>query len=273
MPSCSACQSRGIPRCQASPRDSARCTECVRLNLSHCDVLGVSPESLRRIASQHSRLESELEAAEEARRAADLKVERLRKQKKLWFERMMRAVSRGIDDLEELDRVEREEAEQEERRRSAEVLPEVSLESLLPDSNFVWDSTFPMGPLNPSLLDEMNVLAQHSVGSSGGMVSSPGRSLTSGNGRWCFLRSSSFPWLTCSQIQLLVVLAERFLAILEVVKGFPGVFFMSIVFPFNKVFCLAVVPSVVEYSFNVVCLFCIDLDRFLCASAVWCRLQ
>ncbi|KAH9435934.1 hypothetical protein MCOR02_004844 [Pyricularia oryzae] len=111
----------------------------------------------------HSRLESELEAAEEARRAADLKVERLRKQKKLWFERMMRAVSRGIDDLEELDRVEREEAEQEERRRSAEVLPEVSLESLLPDSNFVWDSTFPMGPLNPSLLDEMNVLAQHSV--------------------------------------------------------------------------------------------------------------
>ncbi|KAI6608982.1 hypothetical protein MCOR14_012085 [Pyricularia oryzae] len=163
---------------------------------------------------------------------------------------MMRAVSRGIDDLEELDRVEREEAEQEERRRSAEVLPEVSLESLLPDSNFVWDSTFPMGPLNPSLLDEMNVLAQHSVGSFGGMVSSPGRSLTSGN-----------------------VLAERFLAILEVVKGFPGVFFMSIVFPFNKVFCLAVVPSVVEYSFNVVYLFCIDLDRFLYASAVWCRLQ
>ncbi|EHA58538.1 hypothetical protein MGG_16573 [Pyricularia oryzae 70-15] len=100
---------------------------------------------------------------------------------KLWFEKIMRAVSRGIDDLEELDRVEREEAEQEERRRSTEVLPEVSLESLLPDSNFVWDSTFPMGPLNPSLLDEMNVLAQHSVGSSGGMVSSPGRPLTSGN--------------------------------------------------------------------------------------------
>ncbi|KAI6609947.1 hypothetical protein MCOR14_012004, partial [Pyricularia oryzae] len=218
----------------------------------------------------HSRLKSELEAAEEARRAADLKVERLRKQKKLWFERMMRAVSRGIDNLEELDRVEREEAEQEKRRRSAEVLPKISLESLLPDSNFVWDSTFPMGPLNPSLLDEINILAQHSVGksfpgvscfilytnnssvgSSGGMVSNPGRSLTSGNGRWCFLRSSSFLWLICSQIQLLVILAERFLAILEVVKGFPGIFLISIIFPFNKVFYLAVVPSVVEYSFNV----------------------
>ncbi|KAH9437586.1 hypothetical protein MCOR02_001242 [Pyricularia oryzae] len=205
--------------------------------------MGVSRKQLHRIAAQHSKLESELEAAEE-------KVLRLRKQKKMWFEKMMRAVRRGIDSLEELDRVEREEAEQEERRRSAEVLPEVSLESLLPDSNFVWDSTFPMGPLNPSLLDEMNILAQHSVGSSGGMVSSPGRSLTSGN-----------------------VLAERFLAILEVVKGFPNVFFVSIIFPFNKVFCLAVVSSVVEYSFNVVGLFRVDLDRFLCASAVWCRLQ
>ncbi|KAH9432000.1 hypothetical protein MCOR02_006705 [Pyricularia oryzae] len=174
MPSCSACESQGIARCAVSPRDSSRCVECVRLGRSRCDVMGVSREQLHRIAAQHSKLESELEAAEE-------KVLRLRKQKKMWFEKMMRAVRRGIDSLEELDRVEREEAKQEERRRSAEVLPEMSLESLLPDSNFVWDSTFPMGPLNPSLLDEMNVLAQHSVGSSGGMVSSPGRSLTSGN--------------------------------------------------------------------------------------------
>ncbi|EHA48065.1 hypothetical protein, variant 1 [Pyricularia oryzae 70-15] len=188
MAACSACESRGIPKCAVSPQDSSRCVECLRSNRSGCDVLGISPAQLRKIGQQHAKLEEELEAAEEARRRADekvrladAKVERLRKQKKMWFEKMMRAVSRGIDDLEELDRVEREEAEQEERRRSAEVLPEVSLESLLPDSNFVWDSTFPMGPLNPSLLDEMNVLAQHSVGSSGGMVSSPGRPLTSGN--------------------------------------------------------------------------------------------
>ncbi|EHA55177.1 hypothetical protein MGG_15807 [Pyricularia oryzae 70-15] len=193
MSSCSACESQGIAKCAVSPRDSSRCVECVRLGRSRCDVMGVSREQLHRIAAQHSKLESELEAAEE-------KVLRLRRQKKMWFEKMMRAVRRGIDNLEELDRVEREEAEQEERRRSAEVLPKVSLESLLPDSNFVWDSTFPMGPLNLSLLDEMNVLAQHSVGtsffwcfcfvlhtdrffvgSSGGMVSSPGRPLTSGN--------------------------------------------------------------------------------------------
>ncbi|KAI6590640.1 hypothetical protein MCOR06_004971 [Pyricularia oryzae] len=149
----------------------------------------------------------------------------------------------------------------------------MSLKSLLPDSNFVWDSTFPMGLLNSSLLDKMNVFAQHLIGSSGGVVSNPDRSLVSGNGRWYFLRSSSLLWLTRSQFQLLVVLAERFLAILEVVKGFPSVFFMPIVFPFNKVLCFAVVSSVVEYSFNVVGLFCVDLDRFLCAGAVWCRLQ
>ncbi|KAI7908662.1 hypothetical protein M9X92_012062 [Pyricularia oryzae] len=188
MAVCFACESRGIPKCAVSSQDSFRCVECLRSNRSGCDVLGISPVQFRKIGQQHAKLEEELEAAEEARRRADekvrladAKVERLRKQKKMWFEKMMRAVSRGIDDLEELDRVEREEAEQEERRRSAEVLPEVSLESLLPDSNFVWDSTFPMGPLNPSLLDEINVFAQHSVGSSGGMVSSPGRPLISGN--------------------------------------------------------------------------------------------
>ena len=41
----------------------------------------------------------------------DAKIDRLRKQKKLWYEKMRRAVARGITDLEELDRVEREEAE------------------------------------------------------------------------------------------------------------------------------------------------------------------
>ncbi|KAI7908553.1 hypothetical protein M0657_012235 [Pyricularia oryzae] len=202
MPSCSPCRAKGAASCQVSPQDSARCVECVRSNRSGCDVLGLSAAQIRHIGRQHSKLDAEVEALEEQIHVqqakllrlrkqkklwfekmmrAQAKLLRLRKQKKLWFEKMMRAVSRGIDDLEELDRVERKEAEQEERRRSTEVLPEVSLESLLPDSNFVWDSTFPMGPLNPSLLDEMNILAQYSVGSSGGMVSSPGRPLISGN--------------------------------------------------------------------------------------------
>jgi hypothetical protein len=38
-------------------------------------------------------------------------VERLRKQKKLWFKKMMRTVCRRISSVEELERVEREETE------------------------------------------------------------------------------------------------------------------------------------------------------------------
>ncbi|TQW04493.1 hypothetical protein IF2G_07722 [Cordyceps javanica] len=114
MPSCTACENRGITQCQVSPSDSSRCTECIRLNLSRCDVQGVTPAQLRNIASQHLKLERELEEAEE-------KVLRLRKQKKLWFEKMMRAIARGIDNVEELERVEREEAEQ--LQKATGVLP------------------------------------------------------------------------------------------------------------------------------------------------------
>lgn len=71
----------------------------------------------------------------------------------------MRAVCRNINNLEELDRVEREEAEQEERRRLAEILFKMALELFLPDSNFVWNLTFPIGFLNPLLLDKINVFA------------------------------------------------------------------------------------------------------------------
>ncbi len=72
---------------------------------------GVSPAQLRRIADHHMRFKRELESAKEERRLIDAKIERLHKQKKLWFEKMMRAVSRGIDNVKELERVEREEAE------------------------------------------------------------------------------------------------------------------------------------------------------------------
>jgi uncharacterized protein YdcH (DUF465 family) len=108
---CSFCVSKGHKECLLSPNDSSRCSECVRLNQSYCDVRGLTSEQLERIAVHHFRLEDELEEAEEERRRADAKVERLRKQKKAWYEKMRRAVARGITDLEELDRVEREEAE------------------------------------------------------------------------------------------------------------------------------------------------------------------
>ena len=124
MPSCSFCEGRGIASCQVSLQDSSRCAECVRLGRSRCDVQGVGPAELRNIAEQHQKLEDELLAAKE-------KVLRLRKQKRMWYEKMMRAVRRGIDNLEELDRVENEEAEVERKRiadQSAEVARRTSSE-------------------------------------------------------------------------------------------------------------------------------------------------
>ncbi|KAL8407543.1 hypothetical protein RB594_006387 [Gaeumannomyces avenae] len=119
MPSCSPCEALGRSRCEVSPQDSSRCAECVRQGRSRCDVLGPSLEQLRSLSVQHQKLETELEAAEAQHRAATqellaagARVERLRKQKRMWFEKKMRAIRRGIDSIEELERVEREEAEQ-----------------------------------------------------------------------------------------------------------------------------------------------------------------
>lgn len=56
-------------------------------------------------------MEEELEEAEDVLAEAAAKVARLRKQKKVWYIRMRRAVARGISDLGELDCIEREEAE------------------------------------------------------------------------------------------------------------------------------------------------------------------
>jgi hypothetical protein len=167
MPSCSYCLARGQSSCQVSPLDSSRCAECVRDHQSRCDVLGVSPSQLRSIATQHSKLERELEEAEERALAEQQRVLRLRKQKKMWFEKMMRAVSRGIDNVEELERVEREEAEREERRLAENRPP--SSGSLDADFGRVWDDVYPDVALSPSLLADLGFA--NPGGASGGTAS------------------------------------------------------------------------------------------------------
>lgn len=151
MPTCSYCEGKGYDSCEVSPSDSSRCAECVRLGRSRCDVLGVGAAELRNIATQHQKLEDELQAAEE-------KVLRLRKQKKMWFEKMMRAVRRGIDSVEELERVEKEEAEAEQRRQE-EARPHSADFHHFP-SEFVgdWDTVYPDVALSPSLLAELGLL-------------------------------------------------------------------------------------------------------------------
>jgi hypothetical protein len=154
MRPCSTCAARGLDSCEVSKTDSSRCAECVRAKRPNCDVLGVSPAQLRTLASQHQKLEDELMAAEE-------RVLRLRKQKKMWFEKMMRAISRGIDTVEELERVEREEAEAA-AASEASTNPSTTSDTpprLSPSFMPLWDDVYPGVPLEPSLLAEFGLLA------------------------------------------------------------------------------------------------------------------
>lgn len=97
----------------------------------------------------------------------DAKIQRLRKQKKMWFEKMLRAVSRGIDNVEELERVEKEEAEREERRLAENRPP--SSGSLDADFGRVWDDVYPDVALSPSFLADLGFA--NPGGASGGTAS------------------------------------------------------------------------------------------------------
>jgi len=153
---CSSCESRGITSCKVSKTESSRYVEYVRSKRAGYDVLGVSPSQLRAIASQHQKLEDELMAAEE-------RVLRLRKQKKLWFEKMMRAISRGIDSVEELERVEREEAEAATRVPAESSTDSAPVSTTPPrlssDFGDLWDAVYPEVSLEPSLLADFGLVS------------------------------------------------------------------------------------------------------------------
>ena len=105
----------------------------------------------------------------------EAKINRLRRQKKMWFEKMARAVSRGIDTVEELERVEREEAE---ALAAAEASADPPAASNTPPhfgDDFVplWDTVYPDVSLEPSLMAEFGLVDGGSSlsvgqGSSGG---------------------------------------------------------------------------------------------------------
>ncbi|KAL2192217.1 hypothetical protein P885DRAFT_18426, partial [Corynascus similis CBS 632.67] len=134
--SCSFCESRKL-KCEASSDDLSRCVECVRRGQSGCDVFGVSVQSLTRIVSQHDKLDSEMERAEAELQAAMAKVNRVRAQKRLWAEKMARAISRGLDDIAELERLEAEEAAAAAANASSSAPSVPASESSLPAS-FDW---------------------------------------------------------------------------------------------------------------------------------------
>jgi hypothetical protein len=112
---------------------------------------------LLRIGTQFRELEEAVEKAEEERRIADAKVERLRKQKKMWFEKMMRAVRRGLSSVEELERIEREEAEREAERSITGRPSSATSFSQIPDAE--WNAVFPEGlTFDPSLLASLGAV-------------------------------------------------------------------------------------------------------------------
>jgi hypothetical protein len=168
--SCSFCEKKDLI-CSVSA-DSSRCAECVRNNQSMCDAQNLSTQQLRRIATQHSKMEAELEKAEEERDLLDARVKRLRKQKKLWFEKMTKAISRGLDSVEELERVEREEAEREEERQRSLDPPPRSPDRLDATFEAEWNSLYGHVPLSPSLMAEMGFASPRMVdpGSGGGSL-------------------------------------------------------------------------------------------------------
>jgi hypothetical protein len=108
---CAFCAKRNLS-CEVSPSDSSRCVECVKHTQSFCEAQGVTSQQLRKLSATYSKLDAEMERAEEEWFAMGAKVKRLRQQKRAWAEKMARAISRGIDSVEELEELERREAEE-----------------------------------------------------------------------------------------------------------------------------------------------------------------
>ena len=155
---CSYCEDHRLS-CKASS-DSSRCFECVSHNQSLCDAKGVSAQHLRKIALNFRQLEAEMEEAEDELAMASAKVKRLRQQKRKWSEKMIRAVSRGVDSVEELEELERKEAEEASALERAAVPAAASSSSparalVAPSSSGPQSfpplaTSLPDGPLDPS---------------------------------------------------------------------------------------------------------------------------
>ena len=102
-----------------------------------------------------------MEAAEAELAASMAKVNRLRQQKRMWFEKMKRAISRGVDTVEELERVEREEAEVLAAAEASSKPPTAPATPPLLDADFVslWDDVYPEVQLEPSIMSDFGLLA------------------------------------------------------------------------------------------------------------------
>ncbi|KAK6860932.1 hypothetical protein PG995_004568 [Apiospora arundinis] len=83
MLSCSYCESRGLSISEVPSADSARCDRSARHNQAQCDVQCLTSAQPRNIGAKHSKVQDELDAAEQELQRAAARVRRYRKKKKL----------------------------------------------------------------------------------------------------------------------------------------------------------------------------------------------
>ena len=93
----------GFSLYEVSSLDSSHYVEYVQKNRSDCNVLNISSKQLLVISTQHLYTEAELKKVEK-------RVVCFRKQKKIQREKLIRTISRGIFDMEELEKIETKEA-------------------------------------------------------------------------------------------------------------------------------------------------------------------
>ena len=105
---------RPYSRCQQSNSEckllmgSSKCGNCTRRGL-RCDIRDVEADDFVRIDREATRLENEIEKMEQIRRENDARLERFRRLRKALHERELEMVRRGVENIEELERIEDEE--------------------------------------------------------------------------------------------------------------------------------------------------------------------
>src|SRR6266699_1967664 len=106
MPSYLNCSDREIQTYMVSELDSSHYNKYIQVYRSDYNVFGLSLQFIRKIGLQHSKLEAELKQAEKEAKMKSDRVLHFRKQKKLWYKKMIHTVSKDLFNIEELERIE-----------------------------------------------------------------------------------------------------------------------------------------------------------------------
>lgn len=115
--SCYYCEKK-CTRCLASEKQSSHCSQCVKDYKFHCKTFDTAQQSFQ-ISRRRDQLDSAVEAAEEEVMLLMARDTLLHKQRNDWLKKAARAVSCGINNLEELERVEQEQEEAGNREEAA----------------------------------------------------------------------------------------------------------------------------------------------------------